>query len=183
MTKVPFEPRNLALPARVFFADSLTRLGWLGLGATDRGICFLQFSNDQDGLLAALGSEFSHATIEPVPIPAAPQFTRWTKAIVEFLEGTALPNLPLDLRGTTFQRSVWQYLQTIAAGEVRSYSEVAQALGRPKAVRAVASACAKNRVALLVPCHRVLRGDGRLGGYKWGLERKEILLSHERAMR
>jgi AraC family transcriptional regulator, regulatory protein of adaptative response / methylated-DNA-[protein]-cysteine methyltransferase len=89
-------------------------------------------------------------------------------------------NLPLDLRGTAFQLTVWRYLQQIPYGETRTYSGVATALGKPRAVRAVASACARNRIALAIPCHRVIRGDGGLGGYRWGLERKQQLLQRER---
>jgi AraC family transcriptional regulator of adaptative response/methylated-DNA-[protein]-cysteine methyltransferase len=90
-------------------------------------------------------------------------------------------SLPVDVRATAFQLKVWNYLSSIPYGEVRSYSEVAAALGSPKAVRAVASACASNKVALLVPCHRVLRNNGELGGYRWGLGRKRALLDLERA--
>ena len=87
----------------------------------------------------------------------------------------------LDKQGTGFQQLVWRYLQSIPSGEVRSYAEVAAAIGKPKAVRAVASACARNRIAVLVPCHRVIRGDGGLGGYRWGAERKRALLEAEAA--
>jgi AraC family transcriptional regulator of adaptative response/methylated-DNA-[protein]-cysteine methyltransferase len=88
--------------------------------------------------------------------------------------------LPLDVRATAFQAKVWRFLQQIPAGETRSYSAVAAAIGHPKAVRAVARACASNPVALAIPCHRVIRGDGHLGGYRWGMERKEALLEAER---
>jgi AraC family transcriptional regulator of adaptative response/methylated-DNA-[protein]-cysteine methyltransferase len=90
-------------------------------------------------------------------------------------------DLPLDLRGTAFQLIVWRYLQRLPYGEVRSYAEVAADLGKPRAARAVARACASNRVAVLVPCHRVVRGTGALGGYRWGLERKRVLLDTERS--
>jgi AraC family transcriptional regulator of adaptative response/methylated-DNA-[protein]-cysteine methyltransferase len=89
-------------------------------------------------------------------------------------------DLPLDLRGTAFQLLVWRYLQQLPYGEVKSYSEVAAELGKPRAARAIASACARNRVALIIPCHRVVRGTGALGGYRWGLERKRVLLDTER---
>jgi AraC family transcriptional regulator, regulatory protein of adaptative response / methylated-DNA-[protein]-cysteine methyltransferase len=93
------------------------------------------------------------------------------------------PDLPLDLRGTAFQIRVWKFLLQVAEGDVLSYSEVASAIGAPKAVRAAASACAANRIAVLIPCHRVLRADGRLGGYRWGLARKRLLIDRERARR
>ena len=94
--------------------------------------------------------------------------------------GMPRPDLPLDMRGTAFQMKVWQFLLSIREGDVMSYGEVADNIEKPKAVRAVASACAKNRIGVLIPCHRVLRGDGTLGGYRWGLERKRALLDAER---
>jgi len=97
--------------------------------------------------------------------------------------GAPRPDIPLDLRGTAFQIKVWQFLLSIPEGDVLSYSEVAAAIDQPRAIRAAASACGKNRIAVLVPCHRVLRGDGGLGGYRWGLDRKQALLDTECARR
>lgn len=97
--------------------------------------------------------------------------------------GGPRPDLPLDMRGTAFQVKVWQFLLSIREGDVLSYSEVAARIDKPRAVRAVASACGKNRIGVLIPCHRVLRGDGGLGGYRWGLERKRALLDAERMRR
>jgi AraC family transcriptional regulator of adaptative response/methylated-DNA-[protein]-cysteine methyltransferase len=91
--------------------------------------------------------------------------------------------LPLDIQGTAFQKRVWEFLRTVPSGDVLSYAEVAQAVGAPKAVRAAASACASNRIGVLIPCHRVIRGDGGLGGYRWGLPRKRALLDMERRTR
>jgi AraC family transcriptional regulator of adaptative response/methylated-DNA-[protein]-cysteine methyltransferase len=106
------------------------------------------------------------------------------RALAAYLDGgaTAL-DLPLDVRGTAFQMRVWRYLQTIPYGEVQSYSEVAHGIGQPSAVRAVAQACASNTIALAIPCHRVIRGNGELGGYRWGLERKRTLIDRERGSR
>jgi len=113
--------------------------------------------------------------------PYPPEFAAWMQSLASYLEGErALGRIPLALHGTAFQLKVWRYLQTIPAGSVRSYAEVAAAIGQPKAARAVAGACAANRIAVMIPCHRVIRGDGGLGGYRWGLERKRALLDAER---
>jgi AraC family transcriptional regulator of adaptative response/methylated-DNA-[protein]-cysteine methyltransferase len=111
-------------------------------------------------------------------------FDAWMRALDEHLEGRAPSiDLPLDLRGTAFQVRVWNYLRRIPYGEVVSYAEAADAIDAPRAARAVASACARNRIAVLVPCHRVIRGDGDLGGYRWGVQRKRTLIDVERRAR
>jgi AraC family transcriptional regulator of adaptative response/methylated-DNA-[protein]-cysteine methyltransferase len=116
-----------------------------------------------------------------MPAESKQLFTQWEAALREFFDAKAsLAGLPLDLRGTAFQVAVWRFLQSVPAGKTVTYAEVAAAVGRPKAVRAVASACAHNRIALAVPCHRVIRGDGTLAGYRWGMERKQSLLHLER---
>ena len=105
----------------------------------------------------------------------------WMEALVRYLEGDRMePRLPLDIQATAFQRRVWEHLQTIPRGSTATYQEVARALGEPKAMRAVGHACATNPVALVIPCHRVVRTDGGLGGYRWGLERKQALLQMEK---
>lgn len=158
-----------------------TALGLLMIGATDRGLCFLQFGDSEAALLAQLQREFPKARLARMPEQAAPELARWMQALSAHLESMLpLPALPLDLRGTAFQLRVWNYLQGIPAGEVRSYAEVAEGIGQPSAVRAVATACASNRVGLLVPCHRVIRSNGELGGYRWGLARKRTLIDAER---
>lgn len=168
----------------ISWAASRTPLGPLMMGASDRGLCFVQFGDSQDALLAQLHSEYPHALLEPMGEGQREAFGAWMRALASHIEGQPPSRqLPLDLRGTAFQMKVWAYLQQIPSGELRSYAEVAQAIGAPRAVRAVASACAANRVALLVPCHRVIRGDGGLGGYKWGLDRKRSLIDRERAAR
>ena len=156
--------------------------GLMLLGATDRGICFLQFGESLDGLIAELHREYPAAIHEPMREPYAPEFDRWVAALNAYLSGQEQRlDLPLDVRSTVFQMKVWSYLQTIPAGEVQSYGEVAAGIGQPKAARAVGHACATNRVALLIPCHRVIRGGGDLGGYRWGLARKRTLLDAERS--
>ena len=110
------------------------------------------------------------------------EFESWIGALNRQLRGIEPQlDLPLDVRGTAFQLIVWRYLQKVPYGEVRSYAEVAAAIGKPSAARAVAKACATNSVALLIPCHRVVRGTGELGGYRWGMQRKRVLLDTERA--
>jgi AraC family transcriptional regulator of adaptative response/methylated-DNA-[protein]-cysteine methyltransferase len=159
-------------------------LGPLLLAATDRGVCFVQFGPDRDALLAALEQEFPRAERVRSDAEGAPELDRWIEALDAHLRRDApRPDLPLDLRGTAFQLRVWRFLLSVPEGDVRSYGEVARAIGAPRAVRAVASACGANRVGVLVPCHRVLRGDGGLGGYRWGLERKRTLLELERGAR
>lgn len=159
-------------------------LGLLMLAATDRGLCFVQFGDDEAQLAAMLQAEYPMAHLTPMSEAAKPAFDAWMQALHAVLDGSrSTLELPLDLRGTAFQLRVWQYLQQIPSGELRSYSDVAQAIGAPRAVRAVAGACAANRVAIAVPCHRVIRGDGGLGGYRWGLARKRTLIDQERARR
>lgn len=158
-----------------------THLGSLMLAATSRGLCFVQFGESAGHLLEALRREFPAATLEPMLKPAPVEFGRWMQALQMHLDSAApLPSLPLDIRGTVFTMRVWEYLRTIPQGGIRSYSQVAEGVGKPTAVRAVARACASNRVALLIPCHRVIRSDGGLGGYRWGIERKQSLLESER---
>lgn len=156
-------------------------LGRLMIGATDRGICFVQFGDSDEALAAALRREYPAAQIAPMAEPHPPEFERWIAALRQHLAGDQPRlDLPLDIRATAFQMRVWKYLQSIPYGEVQSYGEVAAAIGKPSAVRAVARACASNTVALAVPCHRVIRGTGELGGYRWGLERKRALIDLER---
>jgi AraC family transcriptional regulator of adaptative response/methylated-DNA-[protein]-cysteine methyltransferase len=180
----PREYRSGGEGVAISHATGSTPLGLACIGATDRGICFLQFGEDRDALLAQLASEFPRATFTPMDAPMGPAFEVWMGALNAHLEG-AQPNLdlPLDLRGTAFQVRVWNYLRSIPYGEVASYGEAAAAIGAPRAVRALASACAKNRIAVLIPCHRVIRGDGALGGYRWGLPRKRALIDAERGTR
>lgn len=157
-------------------------LGPLMIGATDRGLCFVQFGENEFDLLGQLLAEYPAAKVEPMHEPRDPEFRNWVDALTRHLEGgQPRLDLPVDVRATAFQMRVWSYLQTIPYGEVQSYAEVAAGIGHPNAARAVARACATNRVALAIPCHRVIRGTGELGGYRWGLPRKRALIDRERA--
>ena len=166
----------------IAYALRTSALGPLLMAATDRGVCFAQFGNSEAGLIARLRAEFPRARIVASDMTHSSELDAWMRSLDAHVAGNApRPDLPLDLRGTAFQIRVWKFLLQVAEGDVLSYSEVASAIGAPKAVRAAASGCAANRIAVLVPCHRVLRADGRLGGYRWGLARKRLLIDRERA--
>lgn len=157
-----------------------TPLGKVMIGATDRGICWLGFGDSAGGLLEDLRREFPAATLVRMPAASRGEFKRWMRALDSYLRGKAPRKaLPLDLRGTAFQLVVWSYLRRIPRGSVKTYAAVAAGIGMPAAARAVARACATNRVAVLVPCHRVVRGTGELAGYRWGVARKRVLLAAE----
>jgi AraC family transcriptional regulator of adaptative response/methylated-DNA-[protein]-cysteine methyltransferase len=160
------------------FVTVETPLGWALVAATTRGICMTALADDRDSLAEALKQRFPAADL----VAEDAELRAWADRIVGFI--TAPDHnleLPLDIQGTAFQARVWRALQKIPLGRTATYTEIAAAIGRPKAVRAVAQACAANKLALLVPCHRVIRSDGELGGYRWGLERKRALLAGERA--
>ncbi len=174
----------------ISYATTRTALGLLMMAATDRGLCSVQLGDGHSELVAQLALEFPNASIKQMhhrtDKKSRGQFSAWMHALKEHLvelrgSVSLRLDLPLDIQGTAFQMNVWRYLMQIPAGEVRSYSEVARAIGRPSAARAVASACARNRLAIVIPCHRVIRGDGGMGGYRWGLERKRALIAQERA--
>jgi AraC family transcriptional regulator of adaptative response/methylated-DNA-[protein]-cysteine methyltransferase len=153
-------------------------LGWLLVAATERGVCRISLGDSAAPLERALRTEFPAAEI------ARDDGTLegWVARLRAHLDGdTSHIDLPLDVRATAFQRRVWEELQRIPYGTTRSYSEVARAIGKPAAARAVARACATNPAAIVIPCHRVVREDGALGGYRWGLKRKEALLAREAA--
>jgi AraC family transcriptional regulator of adaptative response/methylated-DNA-[protein]-cysteine methyltransferase len=153
-------------------------MGKVLVAATEKGVSAVYLGEVEQKLIGELREEYPHAEIAP----AKESYQRWVGEIVRQIEGKPSSlELPLDVQGTAFQRRVWQELQRIPRGTTRTYTQVAQALGQPKAVRAVARACATNPVSIVVPCHRVIRGDGNLAGYRWGLSRKEQLLSAERA--
>ena len=153
-----------------------TALGWALVAATDRGICMTALGDDKAPLEAELRRRFPAALIWP----ADDRLARWAERIVAFVTDPGQqPDLPLDIRGTAFQARVWRALQKVPPGKTATYSEIAQALGQPTAVRAVAAACAANKLALLVPCHRIIGKSGDLTGYRWGVERKRALLAAE----
>jgi AraC family transcriptional regulator, regulatory protein of adaptative response / methylated-DNA-[protein]-cysteine methyltransferase len=165
----------------ISYATISSSFGEIMIAATDRGICFLQFGASHARLLDMLKQEYPAADVVAMREPSHPHFDKWIHLLEGYMAGTETDlRLPLDLKATVFQMRVWKYLQSIPYGEVQSYAEVASAIGNPSAARAVAGACAANRVALVIPCHRVIRGTGDLGGYRWGLERKRVLLDRER---
>ncbi len=152
-------------------------LGRVLVAATGRGVCAVTFGESEEELRAALAAEYPSATIRRDDASAA----EWVKNVLRHVEGLEPRlELPLDVRATAFQLRVWEELRRIPYGETRSYKEVAVGLGQPTAARAVARACATNPVALVTPCHRVVREGGELGGYRWGLERKRALLEQEK---
>lgn len=155
---------------------SHARLGWLIVAVTGKGVCAIEFGESKDQLHDVLEQRFNQAQLVEDNNVLQPIM----QTIVSHIEQPQQRlDLPLDIHGTAFQHRVWRALSDIPAGAQRSYSEVAQAIGQPRAVRAVATACAKNPVALAVPCHRVVRADGSLGGYRWGTDRKKQLLEWE----
>lgn len=169
-----------AMQEHISYVCRETALGFLMLAATDKAVCFAMFDNNKKTLLKALQREFPKANLEPAGTSNSSQIQKWYSAINRYLQsGGPEPSIPLDLRGTAFQIKVWRFLQTTAAGNTLSYGELAEMLGQPTATRAVATACGKNRIALLIPCHRILRADGSMGGYRWGLDRKQDLLERE----
>ncbi len=161
----------------VTYALADTSLGRMLIAATDKGVCALRFGEDEV-LLAELKEEFPNAELHQDTASLAPL----TEEVESHLAGT-LPtlNLPLDVHATDFQKRVWRALQSVPYGETRSYAQLAEMIGQPKAVRAVARACATNPVALSIPCHRIVRSGGGLSGYRWGVERKKRLLNQEAA--
>ena len=170
--------RRRAAGRHVQFATVAVPLGRLLVAFTDAGVCAVELGDDDAALERALRADFANATISRAPGRA----NSWVRAIAGQAQGRP-PSaaVPLDVQGTAFQWKVWKTLQRIPLGQTQSYGEVARAVGRPRAARAVANACARNPVALVVPCHRVVRSDGEPGGYRWGATRKEQLLRRERS--
>ena len=157
-----------------------TALGPALVAATARGICLVELGADADALQARLRAEFPRATLQRVDAGRDEFLAPRVRAVARRLAGQAA-EVEVDLLGTAFQKRVWDALMRIPPGQTRSYAQVARALGDARAVRAVAGACARNKVAVVVPCHRVVRGDGSLGGYRWGLPLKQQLIERERA--
>lgn len=162
--------------ATIRYTTELSPLGVMLIAATDRGVCCIQFGDADDQLESELKREFPKADIVRDELLLHP----YADEMLACLRGRKISfDLPLDIRATAFQRLVWNYLRTIPAGATRSYSAVAKAIGRPAATRAVAAACASNRIAVAIPCHRVVPVSGKSGGYRWGPKRKETLLAME----
>jgi AraC family transcriptional regulator of adaptative response/methylated-DNA-[protein]-cysteine methyltransferase len=164
--------------AAIRFAIGQASLGAVLVAATDKGVCAIMLGDDPGGLARELEDRFPHAEL----VGGDPAFERMVAEVVGLVEapGQGL-DLPLDIRGTAFQERVWQALRAIPPGRTATYAEIAKAVGQPKAVRAVAQACAANPLAVAIPCHRVVRADGDLSGHRWGVERKRELLDREAA--
>jgi len=169
-------PGQPAMPIR--FAIGQCALGALLVAHSARGLCAILLGDQPEGLLDELRQRFPQAEL----LGGAADTERLLAQVVDFVEAPRLGlDLPLDVRGTAFQQRVWQALRAIPAGSTLSYAELAERIGAPKAVRAVAGACAANPLAVAIPCHRVLRSDGGLSGYRWGVARKRALLEREGA--
>lgn len=184
----PDKYRRGAIAAAIRYTCADSPLGRMLIAATDRGICAIQFARTDGELMEGLKREFPFA----VRKPDDGGLKAWVKTLIESMRGRMSgknhpsfqhDSLPLDIRATAFQRRVWTYLQSIPFGETASYRKVAKGIGRPTAARAVARACATNPVAVAIPCHRVVREDGSMGGYRWGIERKKTLLEIEQRAR
>ncbi|MBJ6138095.1 methylated-DNA--[protein]-cysteine S-methyltransferase [Marinobacter litoralis] len=160
----------------MYYGIAHSALGWALVVWSDRGLLSVDLSDQKEPLDSLIAERFPSQAISP----ADEQDTVLLTNIITVLEDPETPlDLPLALEGTAFQKKVWQALQGIPPGQTITYSELAIHLGKPKAVRAVANACGANQLAVIVPCHRVVRSDGGLGGYRWGIERKKALLNRE----
>ena len=175
----PDKYRRGAIAASIRYTCADSPLGRMLVAATDRGICAIQFADSDAELLEGLKHEFPFATRKPDNGGLKMYVETLLRQMQQGPDSASAASLPLDIRATAFQRRVWTYLQSIPFGETKSYGQVAKAIGQPSASRAVARACASNRIAVAIPCHRVIRENGDLGGYRWGLERKKTLLAIE----
>lgn len=176
---LPKQYRARGAGATIYFAVGQCALGAILVAQSARGVCAIFLGDDPAQLLNDLQDQFANAEL----IGADNRFEQLIAHVVGFVEQPALGlNLPLDVQGTAFQERVWQALREVPAGQRVSYTDIAERIGAPKAVRAVALACAANRIAVAIPCHRVVRRDGDLSGYRWGVERKRQLLERETAL-
>jgi AraC family transcriptional regulator of adaptative response/methylated-DNA-[protein]-cysteine methyltransferase len=165
---------------RIVFTISDSPLGRLLVAATERGVCAVTLGDSDAELTRALFAEYPNASIDSKDTSISPPLNLWLQRVLDSLAGKLQRlDLPMDVQATAFQRRVWEELRRIPFGATRSYREIAKAIGKPEAVRAVANACASNRLALVIPCHRVIREDKSLGGYRWGIGRKKKLLENE----
>jgi AraC family transcriptional regulator of adaptative response/methylated-DNA-[protein]-cysteine methyltransferase len=169
--------------SQIRYVVEKTPLGILLVAATDRGVCAVNLGDDADALESALTVEYPAASISRDRDVGTP-LRGWVAQIVATLSGReSRGDIPMDVEASAFRWRVWRELQKIPFGQTRSYTGIAKAIGSPTGARAVASACANNKLAVLIPCHRVVRQSGELGGYRWGLERKRALLDKERSAR
>jgi AraC family transcriptional regulator of adaptative response/methylated-DNA-[protein]-cysteine methyltransferase len=176
--RVGLPEEQAAQAAEIRFAVGECSLGSILVARSDKGVCAILLGDDPDALARDLRDRFPQVRL----IEGDTDFADLVAKVVAFVEapGSGL-NLPLDLRGTPFQQRVWQTLREIRAGETASYADIADRIGSPKSVRAVVQACAANAIAVAIPCHRVVRNDGALSGYRWGVKRKSALLARESA--
>jgi AraC family transcriptional regulator of adaptative response/methylated-DNA-[protein]-cysteine methyltransferase len=166
---------------QISYAIRECSLGLIIMAATDRGVCMIHFGDTREELTTQLKEEYPNAEFHETPKTSEDALNEWIEAFERHIShGAKRPDIPLHLNGTAFQIKVWRFLMSVKLGEVLSYKEQAERMGIPKAVRAVASANARNNIGVLIPCHRVLRGDGSLGGFRWGLDRKRALIDQER---
>jgi len=172
----PTQYRDGATGQTIRVGTARCYLGWVLVGATEKGICAIELGNHKAKLVEGIKKRFPNAQLVRDDQP----FDDMVKQVITFLEQPDRSlSLPLDIQGTAFQQRVWEALRSLPAGATTTYSELAEKLGKPKAVRAVATACAANRIAVAIPCHRVIGKDGKLHGYYWGLDRKKKLLERE----
>ncbi len=163
------------MPAPVHFTVTDCSLGLMLVAESEKGICAIAFDDDRQQLINELKQRFPHAREQ-----GSTQFSQRVAQIVQFVDAPKNRlELPLDIQGTEFQRLVWQVISEIPPGSTTTYSDIANKIGAPKAVRAVAGACAANNLAVVIPCHRVVRRDGGLSGYRWGMDRKRALIAKE----
>lgn len=161
----------------IYYGISECILGWIIVAATDRGVCAIEFGDDPAMLPRQLQDRFPKATVTK----AGAVFTNLIKEVVNFIKAPHDNfDIPLDVQGTAFEQQVWSILRQIKPGQTMSYTEVAEKIGKPNAVRVVATACASNKLAVVIPCHRVISKNGKLSGYRWGVERKRLLLDNEK---
>lgn len=188
----PTEYQNGGAQSTIHYALLPCALGVLLVAATERGLCAVRLGDDADILIDELRTEYPQAALQVIAPDSddEPEFRRWVQVVYAVIQNeandaqrySALSALPLDIQATAFQRRVWEALRDIPVGDTRSYADIANAIGQPEAVRAVARAVATNPVAVVIPCHRVIRSDGQLSGYRWGIQRKHKLLVSEGAL-
>jgi AraC family transcriptional regulator of adaptative response/methylated-DNA-[protein]-cysteine methyltransferase len=172
----PLAYRDGGAGEAIWCAVGRSSIGYVLVAATERGVCAILLGDSPTGLIDELGTRFPKAILGP---PKA-DFAAVVQAVIHLIDNPTRPSeLPLDIRGTAFQRRVWEILRRIPPGETASYTQVAERLGMPRSARAVAGACAANPLAVAIPCHRVVASDGELAGYRWGIERKRRLLERE----
>jgi AraC family transcriptional regulator of adaptative response/methylated-DNA-[protein]-cysteine methyltransferase len=171
----PDKYRRGAVAVPIHYTTAATSLGRMLVARTEQGICSITFGRSDEELETGLRREYPYATRKRDDA----SLRSHVDSLILQIDGGVAAKLPLDIQATAFQRRVWKHLQSIPAGKTESYSQVARAIGSPAACRAVARACASNPVALAIPCHRVVRNDGAMGGYRWGVDRKKSLLATE----